>query len=309
MRRFDYDAIVVGGGPAGLTAGIHLSRAGHRALLLESGLFGGALKNVEALEGCPGFPDGTSGAQAASELAEQAARSGLRLKQAAVTGVEAFSSTRWVECDDGSGYSAGVVVVATGARFRKLGIPGEEELLGRGVIDCTPCDAGFFADRAVAVCGSDDHALADALSLARLAAAVTLLTRSAGLQGGGAVRERVLAHPRIEIRCGVSLDGIVGTDRVEAVRLTDLATGREEALAVDGVVIRVGTEPNTDFLEQVVDLDHRRRIVTLAGPETSAPGVLAAGDVRSGSPPLVAAAVQDGTTAARRAAELLALST
>ncbi|HKF76142.1 MAG TPA: NAD(P)/FAD-dependent oxidoreductase [Candidatus Dormibacteraeota bacterium] len=297
---FDYDVIIVGGGPAGLTAGLHLSRAGHRTLLLERELLGGNLKNVHRVD-----EGGPSGAQLASELAEAVAQSGLRVEEAEATGIEVFSSTRWVACRDGRGYSAAVVVVAAGSRCRRLGVPGEELLLGRGVIDCTPCDGGFFVDRAVAVCGSDDQALADALYLADLPARVTVLTRSAGLRADAALLRRALAHPRVETRTGARLDAILGADRVEGVAFTDIATGRAETLDVDGVVIRVGTLPNTAFLQGVVDLDPDGRVVADAGTETSAPHVLAAGDIRGGSRPLVAAAVSDGTAAARRAEQLL----
>jgi thioredoxin reductase (NADPH) len=277
----DYDVIIVGGGPAGLTAGSHLSRAGHRALLLEREFYGGNLKNVDVVEEDDELPPGTAGAELAAQMAERAIASGLRLQQAEVTGLELFSSTRWVGCDDGRGYSAAVVIVATGTHFRKLGIPGEDRLLGRGVIDCTPCDGGFFRERAVAVCGSGDHALADARYLEKLGARVTLLSQ------------------RIE--------AILGTDRVEGVTFIDASTGRQETLRVDGVVIRVGSEPNAAFLADVVDLDPAGYVIA-TGAETSASHVMAAGDVRHGSHPRIAAAVADGTTAARRAeARLLSL--
>jgi thioredoxin reductase (NADPH) len=301
----DHDVVIIGGGPAGLTAGLHLSRAGHRALLLEREIFGGNLQNVELVDDHPGFPAGVSGAELASGLAEEARASGVRLREAAVTEVEAFSSTRWVACDDGWGCSAAVVVIATGTRFRTLGIPGEESLAGRGVIHCVPCDGGFFLDRPVAVCGSDDHALGDALSLARLAASVTLLTRSPDLRASQVLQERILAHRKVRVRHGVNLEAVLGSDRVEGVELTDTATGGRRTLDVDGVVIRVGSRPNTDFLEGVVELDPRGRVVANAHAETSSPFILAAGDVRSGAEPRVAAAIADGAAAARRAQELL----
>jgi len=260
---------------------------------------------VDLVEDYPPLPTGTSGAQLASEMAEQAAGSGLRLQQAEVNGIEAFSSTRWVGFDGGSGYSAAVVIVAAGSRFKKLGVPGEEALRGRGVIDCTPCDGGFFRGRAVAVCGSDDHALADAVYLARLAARVTVLTRSPDLRADAARRQRALDHPGIEVRCGTNVEAILGGDRVEGLALTDVATGRRETLGVEGVVVRVGSRPNTEFLADVVELDPGGRVVTSGGVETSTPGVLAVGDVRSGSRPRVAAAVDDGTAAALRAEQLL----
>lgn len=302
----DYDVVIIGGGPAGLTAGLHLSRAGNRTLLLEKGTYGGSLEDVDRVDDYPGFPGGISGTQLGSAMADQAAAAGLDLQPAEVTGVELFSSGRWVARADGKSHSAGVVIVAGGTRFRRLGVPGEARLVGRGVIECTPCDGGFFRDRTVAVCGSDEHALADALYLAGLAARVTVLARSPALRASGAVQERVRADPRIEVRCGASLDAILGTERVESVALTDAATGARETLAVEGVAIRVGREPSSDYLAGVLDLDPAGLVVANAALETSAPFVLAAGDIRSGSRRRVATAVGDGAAAAQRAQELLA---
>jgi thioredoxin reductase (NADPH) len=303
---FDYDVVIIGGGPAGLTAGHLLSRAGHRAVLLERGLYGGNLENVDVIEDHPGYPGGVTGAQLASELAERASGAGLALREAEVTEIEAFSSTRWVGCDGGGGFSAAVVVVAAGSRFRKLGVPGEDRLLGRGVINCTPCDGGLFAGRHVAVCGSGDHALADALYLAGLGVRVTIVTRSTDLRAGAELRRRLVAGGAIEIRRGVSVEAVVGTERVEGVTLADVATGERETLPVEGVVVRVGSEPNTGFLAGAVDLDAGGRVVTGAGLETTAPGVLAIGDVRSGARPRIAAALADAAAAVRRVEELLA---
>jgi thioredoxin reductase (NADPH) len=304
----DYDVVIVGGGPAGLTAGFELSQGGYRTLVLERELFGGNLKNVDVIVDDPDHPEGVVGAQLATQLAERATQGGVQLREAEVSELEAFSSTRWVGCEGGKGFSANVVIVTTGSHFRKLGLPGEEQLRGRGVIDCTPCDAGFFAGRRVAVCGSDDHAVADALYLAKLTARVTLLTRSPELRASGTSLERMGSEPSIEVRCGAAVDAVLGSDRVEGVALTDVGTGRTETLAVDGVVIRVGSAPNTAFLEDTIDLDPQGWIVTGEGLDTSTPYVLAAGDVRSGSPGRVAAAVREGAAAARRAEELLRAS-
>ncbi|HXM54140.1 MAG TPA: NAD(P)/FAD-dependent oxidoreductase [Candidatus Dormibacteraeota bacterium] len=291
----DYDAVIVGGGPAGLTAAERLARSGRRVLLLERELYGGNLKNVDVLSDHPGRPGGISGAELASQLAERAAAAGVELREAQVTGIEAFSSTRWVACDGGRGWSAGVVVVATGTRFRKLGVPGEEALVGRGVIDCVPCDGGFFIGRHVAVCGADDHAVADARYLARLGARVTLLAPGAAL-----------AVPGVEVRSGARLSAVLGGDVVEGVTISDAGSGREETLDVAGVVIRAGSEPNTAFLEGALDLDAEGRVVADDALRTSAPGVLAAGDVRAGAAGRVLAAIADGELAAARAEELLA---
>lgn len=300
----DQDVVVIGGGPAGLTAGTQLARSGRRVLLLERGLYGGNLENVDVVEEYP--PDeGVAGAQLASRLAEEAKAAGVRMREAEVTGIEVFSSTRWVGCEDGGGHSAAVVIVASGCRFRKLGVPGEERLLGRGVIDCTPCDGGLFIGRSVVVCGSDDHAVADALYLARLGVRVTLLARSGALLASRTLAERVLAHPGVDVRLGTELLSIEGDDRVAGVSVAEAGTGRRESLATEGVVVRVGSEPRSAFLEDVLDLDPTGRVPANEALETTAPGVLAAGDVRGGSRPRVAAAVADGLAAARRAEELL----
>ena len=306
MPAFDYEVVIIGSGPAGLAAGLHLGRAGRRTLLLERGTYGGRLEDVDRVEDYPGLPDGVTGAQLGTSMAEEAVAAGLDLQQGEVTAIELFSSGRWVVSDDGRSHSAGVVIVAAGSRFRRLGVPGEERLRGRGVIGCTPCDAGLFRGRTVAVYGSDDHAVADALYLATLVDRVRLLTPDAELQAGPPMRERAAADPRIEVRHGVRLAEILGADRVDGLALADTATGAAETLAVDGVVVRVGSEPNTDGLGDVLDLDADGRIVVNGALETSAPYVLAAGDVRAGSRPRIVAAAGDGAAAARRAGELLA---
>jgi len=226
------------------------------------------------------------------------------LEEAEVTGIETYSGTRWVACDGGRGYSTSVVVVASGHRPRKLGLPGEERLLGRGVIDCVPCDGGLFRGRVVAVYGSGDHALADALHLAGLASRVILITTGPDLDGGGRLRERALAEPRIEVRCQTGLEAIVGEERVEGIVLARMG-GERETVPVDGVVIRVGTMPNTEFVGDAVELDPDGRVLTGPALDTSAPFVLAAGDVRRGVQPRVGVAMADGAAAARRAVELL----
>jgi thioredoxin reductase (NADPH) len=291
----DYQVAIVGGGPAGLTAGLHLRQAGYRAIVLEKEMFGGALQHTDVLHDYPGFPDGITGAQLAGQMIEQATRQGVVLEQAEVSGVELFSRSRWVASSDGRGWSCGVVILAGGMHATRLGLANETKFVGRGVVDCTPCDGGFFVGRDVVIFGSTDHALRDAAYLRELGAHVTLLApepEAPPLEG-------------LTVRSGVRLTEILGSDRVEGVRITTLDGGVEE-LSTHGVFVRTGFTPNTDYLEDLVDLDLGQRIVVNALLETSAEWVLACGDIRSGARPRVAAAVGDGAAAAARAIELLA---
>jgi thioredoxin reductase (NADPH) len=292
---FDFDVVIVGSGPAGLTAGLHLSRASHRALVLEKELYGGNLQHTGRIDDYPGYPDGIAGAQLAGQMIDEATASGVTLEQGQVSGVENFSKSRWVACSDGRGFSCGVVILACGTHYTKLGLPNEDKLRGRGVVDCTPCDAGFFVGQDVVVYGSNDYALRDALYLFEQGARVTLLSP-----------DNVLTRDfRVRAHRGVRLDAIVGSDRVEGVRFSKPAIGAQEYLPVSGVLIRVGTEPSTDGLEDVVELDSTRHVITNAQLETSTPYVLACGEVRSGTQQRIAVAIDEGARAAARAHELL----
>src|SRR5437667_5993553 len=209
----DFDVVIVGSGPAGLTAGLHLSRAGHRALVLEKELYGGNLQHTGQIDDYPGCPDGIVGAQLAGQMLEQATASGVTLDQGECTGVELFSRSRWVACSDGRGFSCGVVILACGTHYTRLGLANEENLRGRGVVDCTPCDAGFFVNRDVVVYGSNDYALRDARYLAELGARVTLLSPD----------DVHIRDLRFRAHHGVRLAAIVGNDRGEGVRYSVVA--------------------------------------------------------------------------------------
>jgi len=207
-----------------------------------------------------------------------------------------FSRSRWVACSDGRGFSCGVVILCGGARFRSLGLPAEERLRGRGIIDCTPCDAGFYAGKPVVVVGSDAYAVGDALHLTRMGARVTLLTQADRLE-----TERELAG--VEVRCGARVEAIVGEERVE--RVVFSSAGAQQDVAAAGIAVRIGLEPNTGWLVDLVDLDSERRIPVDAGANTDLRFVVAAGDIRSGTSLTIAGAVADGRQAAARASELL----
>jgi len=302
---FDWDAVIIGGGPAGLTAGLFLARAKFRALLLDKDSFGGYLKNVALIENYPGFPEGIAGPELASAMVAQAAAYGLQLKQAEVNGLELFDSCRWVGCTGGGGYTTAVVIIAGGSHLKKLGVPGEDEFRDKGVFECAMCDGSRFAGRPVAVCGGGDAAVSEALYLSRLASRVFLIHRRREFRAARILQDRVAAEPKIQLVLSSTVLAIEGRQQVENIRVRNMDDGIESRLAVDGVLVHVGMAPNTGYLDGLVPLDSDGQVIVDAGMETEVPFVLAAGDIRSGSPRQIAAAVGDGVVAAITAQRLL----
>jgi thioredoxin reductase (NADPH) len=302
---FDYDAIIIGGGPAGLTTGMYLARAGYRVLLLEKNQFGGQLKNIAWIDNYPGFSDGIGGPQLASAMIDQAVGCGVELGLSEITEIESFSSCKSIYCADGKSYTLLVVIAAGGSRSRRLAIPGEDIFHAKGIIHCALCDGGQLADRVVAVCGGGDAGVTDALYLANLASKVIVIEAMNNLTATAILQERVRTNPKVEIRCGARVFGIRGDKWVKEIDLVDTITERQETLTVDGVLIRVGIEPNTDYLKDVIVLDDLRQIHVNNQLETNVPCIYAAGDIRSGSPRQIASAVGDGTMAAVTAQRML----
>ncbi len=294
----DYDAIIIGGGPAGLTAGLYLSRANWKTLLLEKNCFGGYIMNIETIENYPGFPEGISGALLGSQMADQAEKFGLKMEMAEVTGLEIATTSKWVSCSDGNRYSADTVIIAGGSHLKKLGVPGEEELRGKGIISCALCDGQEFANKVIAVCGGGDAGVTEALYLSKLASKVNLVEFMPKLTATSILQDRVASNPKIEVHVGTKVEAILGKDHVTGLEIRKSGNAKTEVLPVEGLLVHIGLDPNTGYLNGIVPLDGQRKITVSNKMETDLPGVFSAGDIRSGSYGQVCTAVGDGGTAA-----------
>lgn len=300
-----YQVIIIGGGPAGLTAGIYATRAGLNTLLLEKVTPGGQIINSEWVENYPGFPQGISGFELGQLMEQQAVRHGLKIEPAEAVGVELVGNKKKVVSAAGE-FTADAVIIAGGAEHAKLGIPGEETWVGRGLSYCATCDGPFFRDKAVAVIGGGDVAITDALYLARLAARIFVIHRRDQLRAAKILQDRAFAEPKIEFVWDTIVEGIEGQDGVQRLRLRNVKAGSTGELPVDGVFVAVGTRPNTAYLGTLLKLAPDGSIPVNHRMETEIPGIYAAGDIRQGSIRQVVAAAGDGAVAAVSAERFLA---
>ncbi len=293
-----YEAVVIGGGPAGLTAGIYLMRAGIETILLEKQLVGGAALNTEHIDNYPGFPDGISGSELTGRMAEQARKLGLVIKEfSRVEGI-GWDSGLFEVGIDGDAYRSVGIIAATGTEPQKLGIPGEDALVGRGVSYCATCDGMFFRNLEVAVVGGGDTALSEALTLANVAGKVYVIHRRDQLRAQQILQGRAARNNKIEFMLGKAPLRINGVSGVESIALLDTKTGEEMELKVSGVFFYVGLRPETGFLGDLVDRDEAGFIVTDENLGTKTQGLFAAGDVRRKSLRQISTAVGDGALAA-----------
>jgi len=293
-----YDLAIVGAGLAGLTAGLIGARHGLRTLLIDQGTTGGQVLNVEKIENFPGFPDGIAGFDLGPIVMEQAEKAGAAFAMDTATGLSIDGDMRVVHCA-GDDISARAVIVAAGSSLRSLGIPGEQELLGKGVSHCASCDAPFFVGKDVAVIGGGDSALDEAAVLTDHCARVLVIHRGSDFRAQQVAIDRLRERRNAEPVFNTELVQINGADSVTSMTLKTAGTTREQDIA--GVFIFVGLEPNTAWLQDVVALDAAGHIVTDVHLHTSVPGVFAAGDIRQGSVALLAAVAGDGATAAANA--------
>ena len=297
MANSEYDVAIVGGGAAGMTAGLYACRAGLKTVVLERMMPGGQVVNAEKIENLPGFPEGIAGADLGPLLQEQATKYGLEVQLSEVTGLEP-GQPHWTAHASEGDVRAKSVIVAGGSTLRKLGLPGEDRLHGAGVSYCATCDGAFFLDQVVGVVGGGDSALDEAVVLTEYASRVIMFHRRDRFRGQKVLQDRVLLHAKVEVRWNTVVDEVLGDGLVEGVSITDVTTGEPSRVDVSGLFICVGLEPNAQYLSGFVELDNAGHIPTDIWMRTAVPGLLAAGDIRQGSAAQLASAAGDGATAA-----------
>lgn len=301
----DYEIAIVGGGPAGLTAALFAARHGRRTVVFDPLGVGGAILNTVRVEDFPGFPEGVAGFELGPRMQEQVMDAGGVFELREVTRIEPHRGD-WIVVTEEGEVGVSAAIVATGSRFRRLGVPGEEEFQGRGLSTCASCDGPLYSGRLVAVCGDGDSALLETLELLGHDVEVVLLHPGLALSGAETYSRRVRESAHVDVRHGTVLEEILGDGQVDGVRVRDLATGKSSTLAVAAVFANVGRIPNTEMLEGVVALDERGCVPTDIWMRTEHPGLFAVGDVRADAAGQAISAAGDGATAAVAAHRYLA---
>ncbi|MBW2094022.1 MAG: thioredoxin-disulfide reductase [Deltaproteobacteria bacterium] len=298
MAKTDYDLVIIGGGPAGLTAGLYAARARLHVVLLEKLMPGGQVATTDWIENYPGFPEGLSGADLVMKMTEQAKRFDLPIESREVQSLDLSQPIKKINLGDSS-ITTKTIIIATGASPRKLGVPGEDLFYGKGVSFCGTCDAPFYRDQVVAAVGGGDTAVQESIYLTKFVKKVYLIHRRDELRAAKILQERAFANDKIEIVWDSVVTSINGAlTNVGSITLKNVKTGETRDLKVDGCFIWVGTTPNTAFLPDVVKRDDWGFIVTDQKRETSVQGVFAVGDVRDTPLRQVVTAVGDGAIAA-----------
>jgi thioredoxin reductase (NADPH) len=292
-----YQLIILGGGPAGLTAGLYAARNKIKTLLIEKAMMGGLAVYSELIENYPGFPDGVSGMDLGQLMLKQAEKFGLKTLTADITYLDLKGPQKIVKTSEGD-FTAKAVIVALGSERINLNVPGEKEFVGRGVSYCATCDAAFFRNKEVAVVGGGNSAISEAVHLAKFASKVTVIHRRDKWRATPIFVDKANAEPKINFILNTVVDAVEGEEYVKQLKLNNVVSGQKSVLPVSGVFVAVGQKPNTDLVKDLVKLDSTDYIVTNEKMETGLSGVFAAGDIRSNSIRQCVSAAGDGATAA-----------
>ena len=296
MARKEYEIVIIGGGPAGLAAGLYAARARRKTVLLEKGVIGGQISLTEIVENYPGVPS-INGFDLAQAMLNQAESYGMETQIVETTALER-DGKMWLVRTAQDEYLARAVIVTVGADYNKLGVPGEERLTGRGVSYCATCDAAFFKGQHVAVVGGGDAAMDEGLFTTRHVDKISVIHRRDRLRASAILQERAFANPKMEFVWNTVVTEILGDEAVTGVRLRNLEAGEDSSLDVAAVFIFIGQHPNTDFLRGLVPTDEGGHAVVNEWMETELPGLYVAGDARRNSARQVVSSAGDGATAA-----------
>ena len=293
----EYDIVVIGGGVAGLTASIYAGRYGLNVALFERMMGGNQMVNVERIEDFPGFPQGISGAELIPQIQEQALAASVVFRMEEVYDLTVDGPYKNVITHDGI-YRAQALIIAAGSTLSSLGLPREAELYGNGISKCASCDGPLFQGQKVGVVGGGDSAADEAYTLTQFVSKVVLFHRRDRLRAKKVLQEQLLANPKIQVMWSTVVEEIQGEHSVTGVRVRNLSTGESSNVAVSGLFVYVGLDPNSQFTSRILKLDNAGHILVNLQMETNIPGIFAAGDIRQNSAAQLVSAAGDGATAA-----------
>ncbi|PKP51786.1 MAG: thioredoxin-disulfide reductase [Bacteroidetes bacterium HGW-Bacteroidetes-1] len=306
MKSTHFQSIIIGAGPAGLTAGIYLSRSKVSTLIIDSGIAGGQMILSHEIANYPGF-ESISGYELSSRMSNQAKKFGCEIMTGyAITSIDFESKIKTLQVSNGQSFTADTIILATGGRSRTLGVEGENKFNGRGISYCATCDGDFFTGKEIAVVGGGNTALEEAVSLTKYATKVTIIHQFDHFQAFQYAQEEALNHPKIEVRLRSRILSFHGTDSLNAIHVENLTTKEITELKLDGVFVFIGYEANTDFLRgKCIKLNERNEIITDEQMHTNVSGVFSAGDANAKRFRQITLATADGTIAALNAAEYI----
>ncbi len=303
-KESPFDAVIIGGGPAGLTAGLYCGRSGMKTLVIERALLGGQVSLCSHIENYPGFPSGISGTELAARFEDQAKRFGVEIVWGDVSSIDLGGKLKHVVVDDRK-YAGRTLILCTGTEPKKIGIPGEKELRGRGVSYCATCDGAFYRDKEIAVIGGGNSAVQEALFLTRFGKTVSVVHRRDKLRAEKVLGDRAMEDPKVRFYWDSVVDRINGSAKVESIEVRNVKTGEKSTVPMDGVFIYIGESPNTALFKDTLNTDEDGSVIVDDRMRTSVEGVFAAGDVCKKNLRQIATAISDGAIAADSARKYL----
>ncbi|AHA04682.1 thioredoxin-disulfide reductase [Pediococcus pentosaceus] len=299
-----YDVVIIGAGPAGMTAALYASRANLSVVMLDRGIYGGQMNNTADIENFPGFKS-VLGPDLSKDMYESSTQFGAEYAYGSVESIRDDGATKLVKTDMGDEFEAKVVIIGTGSEYKKLGVPGEEDFSGRGVSYCAVCDGAFFKGTDVVVVGGGDSAIEEGLYLTQLASKVTVIHRRDQLRAQKIIQDRAFANPKMEFVWNSNVTEVVGEGKVTGVKVNNNQTGEDSFIEAAGVFIYVGVKPMTAAFADLGILDEQGWIPTDDHMHTKVPGILAVGDVRKKDLRQITTAVGDGGVAGQQAYEYI----